>query len=135
MRRRCAGDLNPVEENMFQDSLKRLVSETEGGMAGILMGFDGIPVETYSVPSNTAVDMQTVGMEFSFVLTQVRRAADILEVGALQEVAIRTDRLSVLIRVVSNEYFVALAIAPEGNLGKGRYLLRVVAPKIQSELT
>ena len=31
---------------MFQESLKRLVSETEGGLAGLLMGFDGIAVDT-----------------------------------------------------------------------------------------
>ena len=44
---------------------------------------------------------QTVGMEFSFILTQVRKAAEILEVGAVQEIAIRTGALTMLIRVVS----------------------------------
>jgi hypothetical protein len=39
-----------------------------------------------------------------------------------------------LIRVVSPEYFVALAIRPDGNFGKGRYLLRLVAPKLQAEI-
>jgi hypothetical protein len=39
-----------------------------------------------------------------------------------------------LIRVVSSEYFVALAIRPDGNFGKGRYLLRLVAPKLQAEI-
>ena len=80
------------------------------------------------------VDIQTVGMEFSFILTQVRKAAEILEVGAVQEVSIRTGSLTMLIRVVSPEYFVALAIRPDGNFGKGRYLLRLVAPKLQAEI-
>jgi predicted regulator of Ras-like GTPase activity (Roadblock/LC7/MglB family) len=119
---------------MFQENLKRLVSDTEGAVAGVLMGFDGIPVESFSAPTNTVIDVQTVGMEFSFVLTQVRRAAEILEIGGVQELTIRTERLTVLLRVVSGEYFVGLAILPEGNFGKGRYLLRMVAPKIQAEL-
>jgi predicted regulator of Ras-like GTPase activity (Roadblock/LC7/MglB family) len=118
---------------MFQDNLKRLVSETEGGVAGLLMGFDGISVDQYTVPEN-GVDIQTVGMEFSFILTQVRKAAEILEVGAVQEVVIRCAQLVMLIRVVSHDYFVALAIRPDGNFGKGRYLLRVVAPKLQAEM-
>jgi hypothetical protein len=36
--------------------------------------------------------------------------------------------------VVSKEYFVALAIRPDGNFGKGRYLLRIVVPKMQADL-
>ncbi|HEY1587690.1 MAG TPA: hypothetical protein VGH63_18455 [Polyangia bacterium] len=118
---------------MFLDNIKRLVAETEGAVAGLLMGFDGIAVESYTAPDG-GVDIQTVGMEFSFILTQVRKAAEILEVGAVQEVAIRTGALTMLIRVVSSEYFVALAIRPDGNFGKGRYLLRLVAPKLQAEI-
>ena len=118
---------------MFQEQLKRLVDSTEGGVAGLLMGFDGIAVDSYSAPASN-VDITTVGMEFSFILTQVRKAAEILEVGGVQEIAIRAEKLTILIRVVSNEYFVALAITPEGNFGKGRYLMRVVAPKLLTEL-
>ena len=118
---------------MFQENLKRLVDDTEGGVAGLLMGFDGIAVDSYSIPEG-GVDITTVGMEFSFILTQVRKAAEILEVGGVQEIAIRTDNLTFLIRVVSPEYFLALAVRPEGNFGKGRYLLRVTAPKLQAEL-
>jgi predicted regulator of Ras-like GTPase activity (Roadblock/LC7/MglB family) len=118
---------------MFQENLKRLVADTEGGMAGLLMGFDGIAVDQFTVPTG-GVDIQTVGMEFSFILTQVRKAAEILEVGGVQEIAIRCASLTILIRVVSTDYFIALAIRPDGNFGKGRYLLRVVAPKMQAEL-
>jgi predicted regulator of Ras-like GTPase activity (Roadblock/LC7/MglB family) len=122
---------------MFQENLKRLVAETEGATAGLLMGFDGIAVDSYTVPPPTGqqgIDITTVGMEFSFILTQVRKAAEILEVGGVQEIAIRTDNLTFLIRVVSPEYFLALAVRPEGNFGKGRYLLRVTAPKLVAEL-
>jgi predicted regulator of Ras-like GTPase activity (Roadblock/LC7/MglB family) len=118
---------------MFQDNLKRMVEDTQGGIAGLLMGFDGIAVDSYTAPSS-GVDITTVGMEFSFILTQVRKAAEILEVGGVQEIAIRAEKLTILIRVVSVEYFVALAIGPDGNLGKGRYLLRLTAPKLHTEL-
>ena len=118
---------------MFQENLKRLVAETEGGVAGLLMGFDGIAVDHYTVPTS-GVDINTVGMEFSFILTQIRKATEILEVGGVSEVAIRCENLTIIIRVVSKDYFIAIALKPEGNFGKGRYLLRVLAPKMQSEL-
>jgi predicted regulator of Ras-like GTPase activity (Roadblock/LC7/MglB family) len=90
-------------------------------------------IDSYSAPGG-GVDINTVGMEFSFILTQVRKATEILEVGGVSEVTIRCENLTIIIRVVSKDYFLALAIKPDGNFGKGRYLLRVVAPKMQSEL-
>ena len=119
---------------MFQAHLKRLVDDTHGAVAGLLMGFDGIAVDTYAPVTDPVTDINTVGMEFSFILTQVRKAAEILELGAVQEVSIRAERLTLLVRVVSVDYFVALAIKGEGNFGKGRYLLRVITPKLQAEV-
>jgi predicted regulator of Ras-like GTPase activity (Roadblock/LC7/MglB family) len=119
---------------MFRENLSKVVENVEGGVASLLMGFDGIAVETYAKPS-ASLDINTVGMEFSFILTQVRKAAEVLEVGGVQEVAIRAEGLSIIIRVLNNDYFLALALGPGGNFGKGRYLLRMVAPKLQTELS
>lgn len=117
----------------FQENLQRIVDNVEGGLAGLLMGFDGIPVQTYTRDTAT-MDIQTVGMEFSFILTQVRKAAEAVEIGGVHEVAIRAEKLSVIIRVLNADYFLALALTENGNFGKGRYLLRVTAPKLQAEL-
>jgi predicted regulator of Ras-like GTPase activity (Roadblock/LC7/MglB family) len=122
---------------MFQESLQRIVDNVEGGIAGLLMGFDGIAVDSYTRDRSAQpgpMDIQTVGMEFSFILTQVRKAAEALEIGGVQEIAIRAEKLSVIIRVLNQDYFLALALDETGNFGKGRYLLRVTAPKLQAEL-
>src|SRR4051812_39201670 len=108
---------------MFPERLQRIVDHVEGGPAGLLMGFDGIAVESYT-RDPASMDINTVGMEFSFILTQVRKAAEALEVGNVQEVAIRTDGLAIIIRVLNSEYFLALALSEGGNFGKGRYMLR-----------
>jgi predicted regulator of Ras-like GTPase activity (Roadblock/LC7/MglB family) len=119
---------------MFRENLARMVDSVEGGVAGLLMGFDGIAVETYARPA-APIDISIVGMEFSVVLNRVREAAAVLEVGGVQEIAIRAENLSVIVRVLNADYFVALAITPGGNFGKGRYLLRITAPKLQTELS
>ena len=59
---------------------------------------------------------------------------EILDVGKLNEVVIKAEKLTLVIRVLNPDYFLALALAPEGNFGKGRYLMRVVAPALQAEL-
>ncbi|HEU4536516.1 MAG TPA: hypothetical protein VFS00_20465, partial [Polyangiaceae bacterium] len=62
------------------------------------------------------------------------RAAESLEAGSTHEVAILSDRVMTIIRVVNRDYFLAVALEPGGNVGKARYLLRTAAPAILREL-
>lgn len=118
---------------MFAETLKKIVDHVDGGIAAVIMGLDGIPVETY-VRQNDRVDVTTVGMEFSFILTQVRKAGDSLQVGSLEELAVKAQRLVLVCRMLSPQYFVAIAIAPEGNFGKARYLVRLASPELVAQL-
>lgn len=118
---------------MFKDVLRDLVERTEGGIAGLVMGFDGIPVEQY-VRNGSSFDVETVGMEYSVLLGQISKAAEQLDAGPAREVSIQAERLTTVIRLLNSEYFVALALAPQGNFGKGRFLLRMVTPKLLDEL-
>jgi predicted regulator of Ras-like GTPase activity (Roadblock/LC7/MglB family) len=118
---------------MFKEALRKVVDNVEGGIAGLVMGFDGIAVDSYN-REGPQVDITTVGMEFSFILTQMKKAAETLEVGAATEISIKAEKLTIVVRMLNKEYFLALALAPEGNFGKGRYLMRMVAPRLQAEL-
>ncbi len=118
---------------MFKDVLRDVVERTDGGVAGLLMGFDGIPVENY-VKGDLAVDVETVGMEYSVILTQIIKAAKMLEAGEAREVSIQAENLTTVIRLLNKEYFVALTMTPKGNFGKGRFLLRTLTPKLLDDL-
>ncbi len=119
---------------MFRESLQRTVDRLAGGVAGILMGFDGISVESYTKDGEEGLDIQTVGMELAHAVGQMRRAADNLDVGSLRELTLKADNLVVLIYLLNDEYFVACALKPEASFGKARYLMRLLAPQIQAEL-
>ncbi|MSP16786.1 MAG: hypothetical protein EXR73_09290 [Myxococcales bacterium] len=121
---------------MFKEALQGIVENVDGGLAGLVMGFDGIAVDSFTRAGRgqPGVDVNTMGMEFSFVLGQVRKAAQVLELGDLGEVSIRTERMTLVVRVLTPQYFLALVLAPDGNLGKGRYLMRLAAPRLQQEL-
>ncbi len=118
---------------MFKEALRDVVEGTEGGIAGLLMGFDGIAVESYT-KSDAAADIQTVGMELSVVLKDIRRAVEQLQAGGAREIAIQAERVTTLVRLLNDDYFIALTMAPDGNYGKGRFLLRLAAPKLLSNL-
>jgi predicted regulator of Ras-like GTPase activity (Roadblock/LC7/MglB family) len=120
---------------MFREHLQKIVDNVEGGVAGLLMGFDGIAVDSYTAPDPDAdMDIQTMGMEFSFVMTQMRKAAEILEIGPIQEVSIKAENVTLVMRILSQDYFIAVALKPEGNFGKARFLMRLQVPKLLADL-
>ncbi|MGB8328660.1 MAG: hypothetical protein WCE62_00935 [Polyangiales bacterium] len=118
---------------MFKEILQDLVERTDGGVAGLLMASDGIAIDQYS-KGDGPFDIESVGMEYSVLLKGAQRAAEMLDAGTTREVSVQTERLTTIVRMLSDEYFVALAIAPGGNVGKARYLLRTSAPKLIENL-
>lgn len=118
---------------MFTEILKKVVDHVDGGIGGVVMGLDGIPVESYMRQAER-LDISTIGMEFSFILGQVRKAADALQVGTCEELSVKAERLLLVIRMLDSRYFLAVALAPEGNFGKARFLMRLAAPKLTEQL-
>jgi predicted regulator of Ras-like GTPase activity (Roadblock/LC7/MglB family) len=118
---------------MFKEAIQNVVDNTDGGLAGLLMDFEGIPVESYS-RQNAGLDIEAVGAEISVVIKAIQRASEMLDAGTTREVAFQSEKLVTLIRVINDNYFMALTLEPEGNLGKGRFLMRVVAPRLRDEL-
>jgi predicted regulator of Ras-like GTPase activity (Roadblock/LC7/MglB family) len=118
---------------MFKEALAGAVEGTAGGIAGLLMDFEGIPLESYA-REDAGYDIEAVGAEVSVVVKAIQRATEMLDAGETREVSFKSDKMITLIRVLNQSYFVALTLNPEGNLGKGRYLLRVLAPKLLAEL-
>jgi predicted regulator of Ras-like GTPase activity (Roadblock/LC7/MglB family) len=99
----------------------------------MLMDFEGIALEVFTT-DGSEIDIETVGAEASVVVKAIQRATEMLDAGATREVAFQSDKLTTLIRIVNDNYFMALTLAPDGNFGKGRYLMRVTAPTLASEL-
>jgi predicted regulator of Ras-like GTPase activity (Roadblock/LC7/MglB family) len=118
---------------VFTEHLKKIVDNVDGGIGAVIMGLDGIAVDTY-LRDGAKSDINTIGMEFSFILTQANKAAEILKVGNLQEVAIKAEQLILVVRMVTDEYFVAAILGPDANFGKARFLMRVATPRLLAEL-
>ena len=120
---------------MFQTLLKEVVDSIDGGLATLVMDFEGIAVDSYSKPNPSAdFDINTVGAEFSVVVKSIQRAAEMLEAGNASEVTIQAGKVVTLIRVVSQQYFVAFTMMPDANIGKARYVLRTRVPALAKEL-
>lgn len=118
----------------FVDQLQAVVSQVDGALACSIMGFDGIAVETHQVADAGDLDLGAACVEFATILTHLKTAAEQLRAGEVSEVSINTEKVTAVLRPLSSEYFLVLALRPDGNFGKGRYALRVAAPKVRAEL-
>ena len=85
--------------------------------AALIMGLDGIPVDTYVADGNK-IDITTSGWSSPSSSTQVKKAADILQVGGVEELTVKARALVLVCRMLSPQYFVAVVLTAEGNFGK-----------------
>ena len=118
----------------FREHLESVVSQVDGALACSVMGFDGIAVETHQKDDVEDLELQSSWVEYANVVTQLKSAAELLKTGTITEVSVNAERVLTLMRLVSPEYFLVLALKADGNYGKGRYVLRVTAPRIKAEL-
>ena len=119
----------------FREDLEGICSRVGGAFAASVMGFDGIPIETVDPKPPAGVDLQTLLIEYSSLLHQVRLAAETLQMGKATEVSIRTERMVAVARMLTPDYFVVVALDPDGNVGRARYELRIQGGKLAALLT
>jgi len=119
---------------MLSETLQKLVEETPGALGSILMGFDGIAVMQHLSPSAQAEDIESCAMEFSFRFIELRKAAEALEMGTIADITIKAEERTLLCRVLSDEFFVALLLEDSAGFGKGRWMLRSSASELAAEL-
>jgi predicted regulator of Ras-like GTPase activity (Roadblock/LC7/MglB family) len=118
----------------FLTHLETVVNQVDGAIACSVMGYDGIAVETHQKDDASDLELQNAWVEYANLLTQLKNATEVLKTGSVTEVSINSERVLTLMRMISPEYFLILALKPEGNYGKGRYVLRITVPKVKAEL-
>jgi predicted regulator of Ras-like GTPase activity (Roadblock/LC7/MglB family) len=120
----------------FDSVLRAIVEECPGALGAALMGSDGIPIAqvTASGTAEDADEVSVLGVEFGRILDEARKAGDAAGAGAALELSVRTERFQVVLQTLDPETFLVLALAPHGNVGKGRYLMRRHQLTLREEL-
>lgn len=122
----------------FREHLEGVVSSVDGSVACSVMGFDGIAVDTHQPDAKAevaaSIDLQAALVEYGNILGQLKNAAQGLKAGPVAELSVNTEKVMTIMRMVNQDYYVVLALTPDGNYGKGRYALRLAAPKLAKEL-
>ncbi len=115
----------------FQEVLKDAVDRVQGALGGIIIASDGIPVDYYM--KDTGVDPNDLSAEASSLFKNLNQTAEDLSLGSIQEVTFQTDRFVFVFRAITPEYFLAIVADRNTIIGKARFVLRTLAPRIEKE--
>lgn len=119
---------------MFKPILQTILDESSGAWGIFLLGDDGIIIEQVRTTSDSADEHLDLVVELAAGIKGIRQTAEVLEAGNLNDVVIRYEKLTLLVHVLSDEYFVVLLMPPQALSGKGAYLLKREAPKLRAGL-
>jgi predicted regulator of Ras-like GTPase activity (Roadblock/LC7/MglB family) len=115
----------------FLEVLKETVGKVDGAVSAMIICSDGISVQEYAVEK--LIDLTGLSAEASSMIRDINLASDNLKLGEAKEFSIISDRCGIIMRRIKREYYLALVIKPEGNYGKGRFVLKTVIPRIEGE--
>ena len=115
----------------FLEVLKDTVDKVDGAVSAMIIGTDGISVQEYA--QEKLVDLTGLSAEASAMIKDIGLAADNLGLGEAKEFSIISERCGIIMRKINSDYYLALVIKPDGNYGKGRFILKTAIPKLEGE--
>ena len=119
---------------IFKSQFEALLEKLEHSLACMLMGFDGISVVAVA-KEDVELDLDLMGAEISAFVNQLRKASFVSQFGTTKEFTFSSDKSTIMLKVLTDDYFVVLVVKPEAHLGKGRFLLRLMEDELIKELS
>lgn len=120
---------------MFKETLETILDKTEGSLGALIMGADGLPVEKWFVSDGSEANLDVAAAELTSLVRNANRSGDDLGLGNLRELMMVLEGVTFIIRLFNREYFLVLAVKPDGNLGRGRYEMRKAEIQLAREFT
>ncbi|MEE2835563.1 MAG: roadblock/LC7 domain-containing protein [Myxococcota bacterium] len=118
---------------MFEQTLAELVDAVDGALMSTVIGYDGIDLGRAMTPKVKG-QTDSLVVETAALMNRMRQVAEQLRMGAVKELALEAEALTLVLRPVDERFVLALALEPEGNLGMARYQLAVKAPELRRAL-
>ena len=117
----------------FTDTLAKITERIEGCAAVVILGIDGIPIERQVGETDPSLDIDLIATEFTTLVRRSMRTASDTGLGDLREMVIVTDLMTFVLRPITSEYFLFLALNPGGNVGRARFELRKAQLAMETE--
>jgi len=117
----------------FKKELDNIVSKSDGALAAVLMGFDGIVVAE-ARGKGVSESLNEISIEYSRIIKEAIKVSQGNDLGELNELVVNTSHHRFVFRVVNADYFVGLLLKSGAITGRGRFQLRKAASVIHRGL-
>ena len=107
----------------FSDVLHSVAARVPETETLMIIGTDGIPIERLLLRPDP--NMEAIAAELTTLLRATVGAADDTGLGALQELAVTTERMTTLLVAITPEYFLFASLRPGAVMGRARFALRL----------
>ena len=118
---------------MFKEMLDSVIEHTEGSLGALIMGTDGIAVEKVLGEAGLDANLDVAAAEFTSLVRSAQRAGTDTGLGGLRELVVSLENAVMVMRLLSRDYFVVLALNSQGNIGRARFELRKAELKLSKE--
>jgi predicted regulator of Ras-like GTPase activity (Roadblock/LC7/MglB family) len=107
---------------MFAVTLKDIANKLDDLECIMLVGTDGLPIE--KVIRKETLNVELLVAEFTTILRNTAQTASEVEAGALDELILLTERVVVLLKAITTEYFLMIILSEGANIGRARFELK-----------
>lgn len=112
--------------------LNTVLSFLDGAKAILIMGYDGIVVESASKDQDE--HFQDLTIELGQIVKTIGELSKNSNVGQFSEMVLQFDQAKVLLRSIHQDYFLALLLAKEENIGKSQFAIQRILPDLVKNL-
>ena len=116
---------------MFLETLKNIADKFQNLHCIFLMGMDGMPVE--KVVRDDTFNIDALTAEFTTVLKVTNASAGEVSAGTIDEILILSDKMILLTKSITSEYFLLLVLPADGNMGRARFELKKAKYVLEKE--
>lgn len=118
---------------MFKEVLEQILERADGSIGALIMGTDGIAVEKILRDEGIEQNIDVAAAEFTSLVRLAQRSGTDTGLGNLRELVVSLETANVVMRFITREYFLIIALRPDGNLGRARFELQKAELKLSSE--
>ncbi len=114
----------------FKTLLKEVVRTIPGSLIAMVIGRDGIIVESYR---NVSVDLdqEAMGAEYSGVVSEVHKQISILKMDDLKDITVCSELFTVVAHIISHDYYFVIFLNSRANEALARYKTRIYSLKLR----
>ena len=117
---------------MFDLELNTVLSFLEGSKAILIMGYDGIVVESVSKDNDESFHDLTI--ELGQIVKNIGELSKNSNTGPFNEMVLQFDQAKILLRSIHEDYFLALLMTKEESIGKSQFAVQRILPDLVKNL-